>query len=49
MSLLPLERRMKALKQLLVLERPTTKAISYLEWPSPPEVHLEIDEAKNYY
>ena len=48
-SLLPLERRMKALKQLLELERPTTKAIAYTEWSSPPEVHLEIDEAKNYY
>jgi structure-specific endonuclease subunit SLX1 len=45
----PLERRMKALQQLLSLERPTTKAISYAEWPTPPEVHLEIDEAKLYY
>ena len=45
----PLERRMKALQQLLSLERPTTKAISYAEWPTPPEVHLEIDEVKLYY
>jgi hypothetical protein len=45
----PLERRMMALKQLLALERPTTKAIAYTEWPAPPEVHLEIDDAEKYY
>ena len=45
----PLERRLSALKELLALERPTTKALAYTEWPAPPEVHLEIDEAKTYY
>jgi structure-specific endonuclease subunit SLX1 len=45
----PLERRICALKDLLALERPTSKAIAYTEWPAPPEVHLEIDEAKIYY
>jgi structure-specific endonuclease subunit SLX1 len=45
----PLERRMKALKELLALERPTTKAIAYSEWPSPPEVHLECEEASTFY
>jgi predicted GIY-YIG superfamily endonuclease len=45
----PLERRICALKDLLALERPTTKAIAYSEWEAPPEVHLEIDEAKIYY
>jgi hypothetical protein len=45
----PLERRMVALKQLLALERPTTKAIAYTEWSVPPEVHLETDGAKKYY
>ena len=45
----PLERRMMALKQLLSLERPTSKAISYSEWPAPPEVHLECDEASSVY
>jgi structure-specific endonuclease subunit SLX1 len=45
----PLERRMKALKQLLALERPTSKAKAYTEWLAPPEVHLETEEAKNYY
>lgn len=37
----PLERRMMALQELLAMERPTTKAIAYSEWPSPPEVHME--------
>lgn len=45
----PLERRMKALKQLLALERPTTKAIAYIEWASPPQVNCETEESKNYY
>jgi structure-specific endonuclease subunit SLX1 len=45
----PLERRIKALKDLLSLERPTSKAKTYSEWPNTPEVHFEIDEAKNYY
>lgn len=48
-KMFPLERRMMALKQLLALERPTTKAIAYTEWPAPPEVHLEIDDAEKYY
>lgn len=45
----PLERRIKALKAILALDRVTTKAIPYSEWPSPPEVHLEIDEAKLFF
>jgi structure-specific endonuclease subunit SLX1 len=45
----PLTRRLTALKNLLALERPTTKAIPYEEWSAPPEVHLETDEAKNLY
>jgi len=45
----PLERRICALKDLLALERPTSKAIAYSEWPALPEVHLEIEEAKTYY
>lgn len=44
----PLERRMSALKDLLALERPTTKAKAYTEWSSPPAVHLETDESKMY-
>lgn len=45
----PLERRMRALKDLLALERPTSKAISYAEWPSPPQVHCETEEAITMY
>lgn len=37
----PLERRMKALDNLLALERPTTKSIAYSEWPSPPNIIME--------
>ena len=48
-KLLPLERRLIALKELLSLERPTTKAIAYTEWTSLPQVNIEIDEAKKYY
>jgi structure-specific endonuclease subunit SLX1 len=45
----PLERRIKALKMLLDLERPTTKAIAYSDWPSPPIVNCETEEATSYY
>ena len=45
----PLEKRMIALKQLLNLERPTSKAKAYSEWPEPPEVLLEDEEARVYY
>ena len=45
----PLERRMVALKQLLALERPTTKAKAYSEWESPPNVVLEDEEAETYH
>jgi structure-specific endonuclease subunit SLX1 len=45
----PLERRMMALKQLLALDRPTSKAKAYSEWPNPPQVVLEDDEARKYY
>ena len=45
----PLERRMTALKQLLALERPTSKAMAYIEWPNPPQVNIEIEEAYKFY
>ena len=45
----PLEKRMTALKQLINLERPTTKAKSYSEWLTTLEVILEDDEARKYY
>lgn len=45
----PLERRIIALKELIKLERPTTKAKAYIEWTEPLDVHCEIDDAKKYY
>jgi len=45
----PIERRIKALKELLSLERSTSKAIAYKEWSTPPEVHLETEDLKNSY
>jgi structure-specific endonuclease subunit SLX1 len=48
-NMIPLERRLKALKNLLALERPTSKALAYTEWATAPEVHLETDESKNIY
>jgi len=40
-KMLPVERRKQALIQLLALDRPTTKAITYAEWPSLPEIVWE--------
>jgi len=45
----PIERRMIALKQLLSLERSTTKAKAFSEWPEPPKVVLEDEETRKYY
>lgn len=45
----PLTKRMLALKQLLELDRPTSKAIPYSEWPTPPSVELETQEALEIY
>jgi structure-specific endonuclease subunit SLX1 len=49
LNMVPLERRMLALKQLLELPQSTSKSKPYSEWPSPPEVHAETDEANIYY
>jgi len=48
-QMLPLERRMVALSELLSLERATSKAVPYAEWATPPMVHIEIDECNTYY
>ena len=48
-KMFPLERRMKALKELMALERPTTKAMAYSEWSAPPEVNLETEDAEKFY
>ena len=42
----PVERRIRALKMLLELDRPTTKADLYSEWPSGgPTVNIEVEHA----
>jgi predicted GIY-YIG superfamily endonuclease len=41
MSMVPIERRKKALEQLLALERPTSKSVAYTEWEIPPEIVWE--------
>jgi hypothetical protein len=38
--MLPLDRRMLALNNLLNLERSTTKAIPFAEWLLPPQVNF---------
>jgi len=48
-SINPLQRRMIALKQILALDRPTSKAKAYSEWSQPPKVNLEDEEARFYY
>lgn len=48
-SINPLHRRIIALKKLLALDRPTSKAKLYTEWSELPKVILEDDEARKYY
>lgn len=45
----PLKRRLIALKQLLALERSTSKATPYIEWATPPHVELEYDHVTALY
>jgi structure-specific endonuclease subunit SLX1 len=40
----PLERRIQALRMLLALDRSTSKATPYAEWPTPPQVNVESDK-----
>jgi len=49
MSLPPLNRRMNALKDLLSLDRPTSKAMAYTEWTTPPKICFETEEAEQLY
>ena len=48
-KMLPLERRLTAVNMLLNLDRPTTKAKAYVEWPVAPELILEDGETKSIY
>ena len=45
----PLKRRLIALKQLLALDRSTSKAVPYIEWATPPHVELEYDYVSALY
>lgn len=47
----PLVRRMNALKQILAMERPTSKALAYSEWVDglKPEIIWEKPEYKEQY
>lgn len=40
----PIQRRIQALHKLLSLDKPTTKAIPYSNWPSPPEIVWEKND-----
>ena len=44
----PLERRLSALKTLLSLDRSTSKAVPYAEWPSPPQVVVESERVSSF-
>lgn len=48
-NMFPLQRRMEALRMLLELERPTSKAKAYSEWEAPPVVNIEDDDARDYW
>ena len=48
-NLFPLERRILALKNLLSLEQSTSNAVPFSMWEAPPSVHLETQQAKDYY
>lgn len=44
----PLERRIRALNDLLLLKQSTSKAIPYIMWDSPPLVHFELNTVTQY-
>jgi structure-specific endonuclease subunit SLX1 len=48
-KMFPLERRLRALKELIALERPTSKAKLFSEWESPPKINWEVDEAEKIF
>jgi predicted GIY-YIG superfamily endonuclease len=41
----PLERRAEALRLLLLMDKPTTNAMLYTEWSSPPKVNVETSHS----
>jgi len=49
LNILPLERRLLALKNLVSLEKSTKNAIPFKDWLNPIEVVIELEEANKYY
>ena len=45
----PMERRMIALKKLINLDKPTTKAIPYNEWETPVNIIFNNEVFQSYY
>jgi predicted GIY-YIG superfamily endonuclease len=45
----PVERRFKSLQKLLLLEKPTTKAIPYQDWTNIPEIVFEENKYEILY
>jgi structure-specific endonuclease subunit SLX1 len=48
-NMLPLERRMNALQNLLKLDKSTSKSIPFEEWENQPQVHIEMNDASTYF
>jgi predicted GIY-YIG superfamily endonuclease len=48
-NMFPLERRMRALKMLVELDRPTSLAIPYAEWEEPLKIVIETVDAEYFY
>ena len=48
-SIPPIERRLKSLRKLLSLDKPTTKAIPYIEWTNVPEIIFEENEYERLF
>jgi len=45
----PIDRRLHSLKYVLSLDKPTTAAIPYAMYPTPPEIIWDSDEHKKRY
>jgi structure-specific endonuclease subunit SLX1 len=48
-NMLPLERRMNALQNLLKLDKSTSKSIPFEEWENQPQVHIEMNDVSTYF
>jgi len=48
-KMLPLERRIRALNQLIRLPQSTSKAVPYAEWENPPKIVCETTESTEIY